>query len=59
MWEEGTSVGKCPQQTGLWANLWCVFLIGDGMVGVGRITSASVVLGTIRKQAEQVLGSSQ
>lgn len=29
-WKGKPQLRRCPQHTGLWASLWCIFLMGDG-----------------------------
>lgn len=51
-------LGKCPQQTGLLANLYGISVIHDwyeGPVHLGGATSGQVVLGSTSNQAEQAM----
>lgn len=57
--EEKTSIEKCLHQMGLWASLWGTFFVDDwcgrAQLAVGGAIPEQVVLGSIRKQAEQAM----
>lgn len=56
-WKKGPQLIKCPHQTGLWANLWFVFLI-DGLCVRAQLTMCNtapglVVLDARKRHAEE------
>ena len=60
---KGNVCYECLHQIDLKASLWCILLINhlcERVQGtVGSATPGLVVLGAIRKQAEQAMGSNQ